>query len=167
LVVNYYLDPENHNPGTDATVYDPVVDFKFLNDTGNFLLLQTQVDYKKQLLTFTLWGKPDGRRGYYSKPLVKKWIPSGAPRKMEVDDLAPGVEECQELYTGAVASFIYTRFTSSSEEIKQVFDSYYRPLPKICRVGKTEASTCPKGQSCMIQGEAVTTSPEEASLVPD
>jgi len=42
LVVSYYADPVNGNPGTDATVYVPYVDFKFNNDTGNYLLLQTE-----------------------------------------------------------------------------------------------------------------------------
>ena len=32
LVVHYYQDPVNGNPGTDATVYDPLIDFKFKND---------------------------------------------------------------------------------------------------------------------------------------
>lgn len=150
LVVNYYFDPVNGKPGTDATVYDPVVDFKFLNDTGSYLLLQTAVDYKKQLLTFTLWGKSDGRKGSYTHPIVSKWIPAGPTQTIEVDDLKPGVKDCQGAYVGAVASFVYTRTTSSTEEIKQVFDSYYRPLANICRVGKMPESTCPVGKSCPV-----------------
>ena len=35
LVVSYYNDLSNGNPGTDATIYDPHPDFRFLNDTGN------------------------------------------------------------------------------------------------------------------------------------
>jgi vancomycin resistance protein YoaR len=49
LVVSYYADPVNGNPGTDATLYEPLLDLKFLNDTGNYLLLQTDIDYQKQL----------------------------------------------------------------------------------------------------------------------
>lgn len=150
LVVNYYFDPVNGKPGTDATIYDPVVDFKFLNDTGSYLLLQTAVDYKKQLLTFTLWGKSDGRTGSYTHPIVSKWIPAGPTKTIEVDNLKPGVKDCQGAYTGAVASFTYTRTTSSTEVIKQVFDSYYRPLANICRVGKQPDSTCEVGKSCPV-----------------
>lgn len=150
LVVNYYLDPVNQKPGTDATVYDPVVDFKFLNDTGNYLLLQTAVDYKAQKLTFTLWGKPDGRRGSYTHPTVSRWMSAGETKTIEVDDLKPGVKECQGAYRGAVTSFVYTRYTPAGEEIKTVFDSYYRPLADICRVGKQPDSTCPAGKSCPV-----------------
>ena len=141
LVVNYYADPVNGNPGTDATLYEPNVDFKFVNDTGNYLLLQTSIDYKKQQLVFTLWGKSDGRAGSYTHPVVSKWIPAGAPQEIATADLKPGESKCQNAFRGAVTSFTYTRITSSSEKIERVFDSYYRPLPKICTVGAT--STLP------------------------
>lgn len=135
LVVGYYADPVNGNPGTDATLYEPNVDFKFLNDTGGYLLIQTEIDYKNQRLIFTLWGKSDGRSGSYSHPTVKKWIPAGEPQEIITPDLKPGEKKCQNAFRGAVASFIYTRFTSTTEKIERVFDSYYRPLPKICTIG--------------------------------
>lgn len=135
LVVNYYADPVNGNPGTDATLYEPILDFKFLNDTGHYLLVQTEMDYKTQQLTFTLWGKDDGRKGWYTHPVVSKWIPPGETQEIVTDKLKPGVRECQEAYRGAVASFIYSRVAPTGEKIDRVFDSYYRPLQKICMVG--------------------------------
>lgn len=152
LVVGYYADPVNGNPGTDATLYEPILDLKFKNDTGNYLLLQTDIDYTKQQLTFTLWGKPDGRSGSYTHPIVERWIGAGAPRIMETDTLPPGKQKCQGAFPGAVASFTYTRLTPAGEKIDRVFESYYRPLPKICMVGKT---TCPEGQTCDANGQAV------------
>lgn len=143
LVVSYYADPVNGNPGTDATLYEPLLDLKFMNDTGNYLLLQTDIDYKRQQLTFTLWGKPDGRTGSYTHPLVSKWIPAGEPQTIAVTDgsLKPGQEKCQAAFRGAVASFTYTRTTTAGVKIERVFDSYYRPLPKICAIGATASST--------------------------
>jgi len=140
LVVSYYADPVNGNPGSDATLYEPNVDFKFVNDTGGYLLLQTSIDYTKQQLVFTLWGKSDGRKGSYSHPVVSKWIPAGEPQEIitaPTPELKAGERTCQNAFRGAVASFIYTRFTSTSEKIERVFDSYYRPLPKICMTGAT------------------------------
>lgn len=148
LVVSYYADPVNGNPGTDATLYEPILDLKFLNDTGNYLLLQTDIDYKRQQLTFTLWGKPDGRSGSYTHPVVHRWLGVGAPQEVMVDTLPPGKKKCQSAFPGAVASFTYTRTTPSGEKIDRVFESYYRPLPRICMVGKTETPTCPEGQVC-------------------
>lgn len=135
LVVSYYADPVNGNPGTDAAIYEPILDLKFLNDTGNYMLIETNIDYKKQMLTFTLWGKPDGRYGYFSRPLVSKWISAGEPQTTYTTNLAPGVTKCQNSFRGAIASFTYTRFTSSTEKIERVFTSNYRALPKICVVG--------------------------------
>ncbi len=143
LVVQYYADPVNGNPGTDATLYEPILDLKFLNDTGRYLLLFTNIDYKKQMLTFSLWGTKDGRSGSYTHPLVSKWIP--APIEVEYVPLDKNVDavnggsltKCQPAFKGAVASFTYSRITASGEKIDRVFDSYYRPLPKICPATST------------------------------
>lgn len=150
LVVNYYADPVNGNPGTDATIYDPIVDFKFTNDTGNYLLLQTDMDMKTLQLTFTLWGKKDGRSGSYTHPTVTKWIPTGDPVNTVVTDgtLKPGEEQCQPAYKGAVASFVYTRITPQGEKIEEEFKSYYRPLPKMCRIGVEPGNPCLADNSC-------------------
>jgi vancomycin resistance protein YoaR len=153
LVVNYYADPVNGNPGTDATLYDPIHDLKFKNDTGNFLLLQTDIDYAKQQLTFTLWGKPDGRSGSYTHPLVSRWLGIGPPEEIVVDTLKPGQKDCQNAYRGAEASFTYTRITPQGEKIDRVFNSYYRSLPQICMVGKAATPippSCPEGQDCSV-----------------
>jgi vancomycin resistance protein YoaR len=140
LVVSYYADPVNGNPGTDATLYEPSLDLKFKNDTGSYLLLQTDIDYKRQMLTFTLWGKPDGRKGWYTHPIVSKWIPSAEEEQIIVvsdGSLKPGEKNCQVAFKGAVASFVYSRVATSGVKIDRTFDSYYRPLPKICTVGAT------------------------------
>ncbi|KKQ40612.1 MAG: VanW family protein [Candidatus Magasanikbacteria bacterium GW2011_GWA2_37_8] len=137
LVVGYYADPVNGNPGTDATLYEPILDLKFKNDTGRYLLLQTEMDYKKMELRFTLWGTNDGRKGWYTHPTVSKWIPAGDPITIVKAGLKPEEESCQEAYKGAVASFTYTRVTPAGDKIARVFDSYYRPLPKTCLVAAT------------------------------
>ncbi len=160
LVVSYYADPVNGNPGTDATLYEPILDLKFLNDTGNYLLLQTEIDYAKQLLTFTLWGSPDGRSGSYTHPTVSKWIPAGAPQMIPVKTLKPGVKKCQNAFRGAVASFTYTRTTPQGEIIERVFDSYYRPLPQICQVGVEEATPSDDGAPIDGADPVVEPSPE-------
>jgi len=147
LVVGYYADPVNGNPGTDATVYEPYVDFKFSNDTGNYLLLQTEIDYNKQQLTFILWGKNDGRSGSYTHPEVTKWIPAGVVQETKVITLNVGEKKCQNSFVGAVANFIYTRFTSTSQKIDRVFESYYRPLPQMCVIGVSLADYCKENQT--------------------
>lgn len=153
LVVSYYADPVNGNPGSDATLYEPSLDLKFLNDTGNYMLLQTAIDYDKQELVFTLWGKSDGRIGSYTHPEVSKWIPAGAPQEVVSASLKPGERKCQAAFRGAVASFVYTIITPTGEKKEQVFDSYYRPLPEICMVGATATSNSTTVESLLEVGD--------------
>lgn len=150
LVVNYYNDPSNNLPGTDATIYDPAPDFKFKNDTENYILIQTSVDPKKGDLKFTLWGTSDGRKGSYSKPVVTRWIPTGPTKTIVSTSLKPGAKECQHAFKGADTSFVYTRVLSDGTEEKKVFESHYRPLPEICLVGAESGQTPCTGESCPV-----------------
>ncbi len=136
LVVSYYNDPSNNLPGTDATIYDPSPDFKFKNDTANYVLIQASANVETGELKFVLWGSKDGRKGSYSKPVVSRWISPGEPKIIETENLPPGVKECQNAFRGANASFTYTRVLPDGTEEKTLFESYYRPLPQICLIGK-------------------------------
>ena len=138
LAVSYYFDPENGTPGTDATIYEPSPDFKFLNDTGYYILIATDVNTINGQLTFTLWGTSDGRQGSYSAPVVSSWISPGETRNIETLDLEPGKIQCQHAYPGANASFTYTIKRSEDEIEEQIFTSSYRALPEICLVGVAE-----------------------------
>jgi vancomycin resistance protein YoaR len=169
LVVSYYGDPVNKNPGTDATVYEPSPDFKFLNDTGNYILLQTSMDEENGQLYFTLWGTSDGRKGYYTHPVVSKWYSIGESVMKETIDLEPGVKKCQHAYRGADASFTYTRELANGTKEEKVFESHYRSLPEICVVGveKTAEVACVEGEECPVpvtEGDAVVPAEEPAPV---
>lgn len=159
LVVSYYSDPINGNPGTDAALYEPDLDLKFKNDTGHYLLLQTSIDYVRQELRFTLWGHADGRKGWYTHPEVTKWIPAGPEQTIVNNELKPGEKKCQNAFTGAVAKFTYSRVTGSGEKIDRVFDSYYRPLPKLCLVGPTTGSSTVSSPALECIGDGCLLSP--------
>lgn len=138
LVVKYYNDPVNGLPGTDATYYDPKPDFRFRNDTANYILIQTEMDTSTGELRFYLWGTNDGRKGHYSRPVVKRWIPYGEPKEIETTKLKPGEKECQNAFKGADTIFTYTREFSDGKKEETVYESHYRALPQICLVGVEE-----------------------------
>ncbi len=140
LVVRYYNDPSNGNPGTDATIYEPSPDFKFLNDTNGYIFFQAENLVETQELRFTFWGTSDGRTGTYSPPVVSRWIPAPKEQRVETLNLAPGVEQCQESHVGADASFTYTVTKADGTTSSQLFNSHYRPLQRICLVGVKELS---------------------------
>lgn len=140
LVVSYYNDPSNGNPGTDATLYDPAPDFKFENDTENYILLETNVDLNKMHLYFTFWGTDDGRKAHYTPPQVLSRTGPGPTQYTETTSLAPGVTKCQSAYTGMRTSFDYIVEYANGEKHEQTFTSTYRSLPQICLVGKADDS---------------------------
>lgn len=137
LVVSYYNDLTNGNPGTDATIFDPSRDLKFMNDTGSSLLLTTEVDVPTVTLRYYLWGTSDGRKGHYTPPVVKKWISVGAPKEILTTDQPPGKKKCQVAYPGAITTFTYTIERPDGTVDTKVFDSSYRSLPRICFIGAT------------------------------
>ncbi|MEX1018009.1 MAG: VanW family protein, partial [Litorilinea sp.] len=54
-IVDWYGEP-----GLDATIYTPTVDFRFRNDTVAYLLIEPVVDTVNGVMTFNLYGtKPD------------------------------------------------------------------------------------------------------------
>ncbi|TAL49954.1 hypothetical protein EPN81_04215 [Patescibacteria group bacterium] len=138
LVVSYYNDPSNGNPGTDATIYEPAPDYKFQNDTAHYVLFQAENLTNTQELRFTFWGTRDGREGSYTPPVVSRWIPVGETVYTETLDLEPGVEQCQGSHIGADASFVYTVVNAQGETVETMFESHYRPLPRICLIGVEE-----------------------------
>lgn len=135
LVVSYYNDLSNGLPGTDATIYDPSPDFRFLNDTGNYVLISVDMNESTGDLYITLWGTSDGRKGYYTPPKVLQWIPAGPEQRIVSPNLPPGKVECQAAFTGAVAQFTYVRELPNGEKKNEVFTSHYRAVPRICLVG--------------------------------
>ncbi len=135
LVVSYYNDPSNGNPGTDATIYDPAPDFRFVNDTGKYILFTTSMNDSTGDLRFTFWGTNDGRKGYYSAPVVQNWIGAGEAQTRYTTDLPPGVRRCQSAHPGANASFTYTVERPDGEVEQTVYESHYRALPTICLEG--------------------------------
>lgn len=162
LVVRYYNDPSNGNPGTDATIYDPAPDFRFVNDTGKHILFTTSMNESTGDLRFTFWGTSDGRKGYYSAPVVQNWIGAGAAETRYTADLPPGVRRCQNAFPGANASFTYTVERPDGEVEQTVYESHYRALPAICLEGVAPEQLDENGD--LIVSEEVSTEPEEAPI---
>lgn len=163
LVVSYYNDPKNGNPGTDATIYDPAPDLKFTNDTGHYILFQAEMNTQTQQLIFTFWGTSDGRLASYSAPVVSSWISAGERQDIETLDLEPGEEKCQASHIGANASFVYTVQKSDGTVEERIFESHYRPLPEICLIGVEELTPVIEETG----GETVETGPTNDQIIPE
>lgn len=124
--VGYY--EQGFAPGLDATVFYPTTDFKFKNDTPNYILIQPTVDNKNYTLTFEIYGTSDGRVATTSKPIITS---STAPAPdLYVDDpsLPLGTtKQIEHRAFGAKVVFDYKVTRNGETMIDQKFVSSYRP----------------------------------------
>jgi vancomycin resistance protein YoaR len=67
-------------PGFDATIYPPYTDFRFLNNTPGYLLIQTHIDGTK--LFFEFWGTDDGRQVIIDGPHPYDRQPDGSVKSV-------------------------------------------------------------------------------------
>ncbi|OGL67095.1 hypothetical protein A3B21_04790 [Candidatus Uhrbacteria bacterium RIFCSPLOWO2_01_FULL_47_24] len=147
--VSYYEPPV----GMDATIYDPAPDFKFINDTGNWLLLTTHVS--GSTLTFDLWGTKDGRIAKTTEPEISNIKKPPEKKIIETTELPPGKTKCTEkAHIGSDARFTYIVTYADGTVKEKEFFSRYRPWQEVCLLG-VEKLTAPEPL------------PEEVPLTPD
>ena len=128
-LVSYY------GPGLDATIYDPAPDLKFINNTGNYLLLQGKVINNNEV-SFEFYGQKDGRSVQISEPVLSDEIPPPGIKLVPSEDLPFGQMECSETpRKGLTADVTYTVRYPSGETKEQKFRSIYQPWQKICLYG--------------------------------
>ncbi len=124
--VHYY--EQDSQPGFDATVFTPAVDFKFKNDTPNYLLIQSRVNEASKRLVFEIYGTSDGRQVTLSRARVWDIVPP--PPDLYTDDptLPAGtVKQVDWKAWGAKAAFDY-KVTRGGEALQsRTFYSAYRP----------------------------------------
>lgn len=128
--------------GTDASIYDPWPDVRFINDTGNDILIQAKLEKNDVYLDF--WGVKDGRIIEITEPVVYNIIAPPPRKTIETDSLPPGKIKCTEsAHNGAQAYFDYTVTypyidEESGENKKDYtrFNSTYVPWQEVCLVGK-------------------------------
>ena len=151
---NHALYISHYPQGRDATVNYPDVDLKFVNDTGNWLLLRTYVSSSS--LTVGLYGTPVNRKvTSTATPLVAHGVP---PVKKTIDpSLKPGEKIVDDPGSPALSTSV-TRdvYTSDGKLLYQnTWYSSYRALPKLVRLGPP-AKKLPKKQGKQSQTTTTT-----------
>lgn len=84
-VVGWYGEP-----GLDASIFTPTADFRFLNDTGHYLLVKPEVDTKRGRITFYFYGTKPDRTVEAEKPVITNTRPAPQPRYQEDATLPAG-----------------------------------------------------------------------------
>ncbi len=131
---NHALYIDHYPQGRDATVNYPDIDLKFINDTGNWLLLRTWVGSSS--LTVALYGTPVHRRVVSeTKPLVV----TGPPpvKRLRDPSLFVGARVVEEVGEPARTTSVRRRVYDQSGKLlyDATFLSSYRGEHTVMRVG--------------------------------
>lgn len=138
-----YRVPYYEPAGTDATIYDPAPDYKFKNDTGNYILVQTKLEGFN--LAFEFWGTKDGRRSKQTTSTVYNIVKPEEPLLTPTEDLAVGEKKCTErAHDGADAKFTYTVTYANNKKMVKEFRSHYKPWREVCLIGVPKGTLPPE-----------------------
>lgn len=126
--------------GTDATIYNPSPDFRFINDTGYHILFTTQIVGDE--LIFRFYGTSDGRKVEMTKPRIFNVVAPGPTKIIETLDLPVGEKKCTEhAVYGADTEFERTIIFPDGEVKEEVWKSHYVPWTEVCLIGVEELSS--------------------------
>jgi vancomycin resistance protein YoaR len=135
-MLGYYNDGEG--PGMDATVYSPIVDTKFINNTPYHLLIENYYNEEFEALTFKMYSTSMGREVEKSEPVFSDVVPAPEEDVWEYDpDLPPGtVEQIDWAVEGArVAVDRVVRNADGETIIDETVVSNYIPYPNVYHYG--------------------------------
>ena len=122
--------------GLDATVYVPLVDFKFTNDTGNWLLMETYVYGSYRQLVWKFYGTSDGRTVDWSTTGLTNIKDPPDPVYEENPDLAKGeIKQVDWAVEGATVTVTRNVYRDGNRLWQDVFRTQYRPWAAVCQYG--------------------------------
>ncbi len=131
-VVSWYGEP-----GLDATIYTPDVDFRFRNDTEHYLLIKPEVDPRRGILAFSFYGTKPDRQVEMIGPIIENRQPPPDPVYQLDPSLPPGarkqVDWAQEGMDVTVIRII--KDGQGNEIGRDVFVSHYQPWRAVYLVG--------------------------------
>lgn len=127
---------DNNLAGLDATVYVPLVDFKFTNDTPYWILMETYVNVVARRLTWKFYSTNDGRSVEWNTSGPTDVIPAPEPLFQENPEL--GVFEMKQVdwaADGAVVNVNRTVLKNGQVYFQDRFYTSYSPWQAVCEYG--------------------------------
>jgi vancomycin resistance protein YoaR len=122
--VSYY--ERGVGPGLDATIYSPKPDFRWKNDLGSAIYVQSAV--QGEVISFELYGTNDGRKSTISAPQILEETPAPEPIYSQTEELFVGEERQLERARSGMKTVVrYTVERSGAVIATQEFRSTYKP----------------------------------------
>ncbi|MCS7222531.1 MAG: VanW family protein [Anaerolineae bacterium] len=137
-VVRWYGDP-----GLDATIYTPEVDFRFRNDTEHFLLIKPEVDLRRGILTVSLYGTRPDRTVEMEGPIIENRRPAPEPVYQVDPSLPPGARKQVDWPAEGMDVTVKRVIRDGSGKVigRDTFVSHYQPWRAVYLVGPTVETT--------------------------
>ncbi len=122
--------------GLDATVYFPLVDFKFTNDTPYWLLMETYFSSQSQTLTWKFYSTKDGRSVQWQTSGLQNVVPA-PPAELQLNPALSDKEFKQVDWEADGADITVNRTVMMGDKIHFVdkFATYYQPWRAVCEYG--------------------------------
>ncbi len=122
--------------GMDATVYFPLVDFKFVNDSPSWLLMETYVDEAARTITWKLYSTSDGRSVTWDTTGPSNIVPPPEPVFEENPDLNRNqIKEVDHAAQGADVNVTRTVWINGQIYFSDQFQTHYQPWQAVCQYG--------------------------------
>jgi vancomycin resistance protein YoaR len=121
-VVSWYGEP-----GLDATIYTPTVDFRFRNDTDAHLLVQPTVDSVNGVITFDFYGTKPNRQVIIGQPVISDVKEPSAPAYRIDPSLGPGERRQVEFAQRGMTVTVERTVTENGNTRVDKIVSQYQP----------------------------------------
>ncbi len=122
--------------GLDATVFVPMVDFKFQNDTPYWLLMETYFNPTARSLTWKFYSTKDGRTVDWNSTGLQNIVEPPDPLYEENPELTKGeIKQVDWAVEGADVSVTRTVTRNGQVLYQDVFTTHYMPWRDIFQYG--------------------------------
>ncbi|MCJ7723555.1 MAG: VanW family protein, partial [Anaerolineales bacterium] len=122
--------------GLDATVYFPLVDFKFTNDTPFWLLMETYVNIDYRTLTWKFYSTSDGRSVDWVTSGPEEAVPAPKPLFQKNPDLEENqIKQVDWSAEGADVVIVRTVYRGGQVYFQDEFKTHYEPWQAVCEFG--------------------------------
>jgi vancomycin resistance protein YoaR len=133
-VLYYEQGPNSPGPGLDATVFVPLVDFKFTNDTPYWLLMETYI-YGNQLV-WKFYSTSDGRSVDWSSTGPQNVVDAPDPIYKENPDLPKGKIKQVDYQADGMDVTVHRTVTRDGTVIdKDTIKTHYLPWQAVYEYG--------------------------------
>jgi vancomycin resistance protein YoaR len=128
-----YSFPDQAGPGMDATIYTGVLDLKFVNDTGNWLLMESTVDEAAQILAVRLYGTKPNRTVVAKGPDIERIIPAPAEPEIVYDAALPAgtVKQTDTARRGMDISVYRVITENGQQKVPEAFFTRFKAWPDV------------------------------------